>query len=204
MATKKKAEPKTKKVEIVCILDRSGSMHAMKEEAIGGFNDFLEKQQELPGKARLTVCLFDHEYELLYNGLDLKKAKPIDDTTYVPRGTTALRDAIGRTVDTVRARIKKTRKDRRPDKVILSILTDGRENASKDYAPNVIKEMLETCQKEEDWDIFYLAANQDAIAVGHGYGITPNCSYNYSSAVKGSTRGIISTMNSNVTRSRTK
>lgn len=85
--------------EIACIVDRSGSMHSIAEDAVGGFNRFLEEQKALPGRARLTLVLFDHEYQLLCAGLDLRRVPPLDDRLYRPRGMTALLDAVGRTLD---------------------------------------------------------------------------------------------------------
>ncbi len=87
--------------EIVCILDRSGSMQSMRDDAIGGFNAFLEEQKKLPGAAHLTVVLFDHEYDVLHQGVDIQQVAPLNSDTYVPRGQTALLDAVGRTVDDV-------------------------------------------------------------------------------------------------------
>jgi uncharacterized protein YegL len=115
--------------ELVFILDRSGSMGTMAKEAIGGFNAFLEEQKKLPGEAKLTLALFDHQYSLVCNGKDIKDVEPLDDKTYVPRGTTALLDAIGRTIDDVGSRLSATTEAERPSKILVAILTDGQENA---------------------------------------------------------------------------
>ena len=83
-------------------------MNAMKEEAIGGINAFLESQQKLPGEARLTLVLFDHEYIVAHDGVPIKDVPPLDNHSYVPRGTTALLDAIGRTINTIGERLDRT------------------------------------------------------------------------------------------------
>src|SRR5258708_24059358 len=106
-------------------------MNAMKEEAIGGINAFLESQQKLPGEARLTLVLFDHEYIVAHDGVPIKDVPPLDKHSYVPRGTTALLDAIGRTINTIGERLDRTPEPDRPGKVIVAILTDGLENASQ-------------------------------------------------------------------------
>ncbi|MFQ5570092.1 MAG: hypothetical protein ACE5G0_10490 [Rhodothermales bacterium] len=149
--------------EIICIIDRSGSMDSIRSDAIGGFNAFLEGQKEHPGEARLTLVLFDHEYDLVHDGLDLHKVRPLDTSTYVPRGTTALLDAIGRTIDDVGARLSRTPEPQRPGTVIVAILTDGLENASKDYTQQRISEMIEHQRQKYSWEFVFLAANQDAI-----------------------------------------
>jgi uncharacterized protein YegL len=102
--------------EIGFVLDRSGSMNTMKDEAIGGINAFLESQQKLPGEARLTLVLFDHEYIVVHDGVPIKEVPPLDNHSYVPRGTTALLDAIGRTINTIGERLNKTPEQDRPGK----------------------------------------------------------------------------------------
>jgi len=102
--------------EIGFVLDRSGSMNTMKDEAIGGINAFLESQQKLPGEARLTLVLFDHEYIVVHDGVPIKEVPPLDNHSYVPRGTTALLDAFGRTINTIGERLNKTPEQDRPGK----------------------------------------------------------------------------------------
>ena len=129
--------------EIICILDRSGSMASVATDAIGGFNQFLKDQKELPGEASLTVVLFDNKYELLHENTPINDVPDLNFKTYVPRGMTALLDAIGKTIDETGKRLKNTPEDQRPEKVIVSILTDGFENASCKYDKSKIKEMIE-------------------------------------------------------------
>lgn len=150
--------------EIVCIVDRSGSMQAIRSDAIGGFNSFLNSQQKLPGEARFTLVLFDHDYEVLHDCVPLPSVPPLDEDSYTPRGTTALLDAIGRTIDDVGKRLAKTPEADRPANVIVAILTDGMENASSDYRQQHISEMIAHQQEVYDWEFLFLAANQDAIA----------------------------------------
>ena len=151
--------------EIVCVIDRSGSMMSIKDDAIGGFNGFIEAQKKVKGEAKLTLALFNHQYELVYNGVALDEVK-LDDENFVPRGTTALLDAIGRTVDDVGARLAATNEAERPAQVIVAILTDGQENASKDYSQARIAEIIEHQQEQYQWEFIFLAANQDAFSTG--------------------------------------
>lgn len=165
--------------EIVFILDRSGSMGSMAQEAISGFNAFLEDQKKLPGEARLTLVLFDHEYTLVYGGKDIKSAEPLCDHTYVPRGCTALLDSIGRTIDDVGKRLNEMAEEERPGKVLVAILTDGLENASSDFTKAKISEMISHQREKYAWEFVFLAANQDAISEAAKIGINANLSMNY-------------------------
>jgi hypothetical protein len=165
--------------ELVFVLDRSGSMELMRDEAIGGFNAFLEEQKKLPGEAKLTLALFDNQYDLVCNGKDIKCVEPLDEHTYVPRGTTALLDAIGRTVADVGRRLNDTPECDRPSKVLVAILTDGMENASNDYTKDKISEVISHQRGKYSWEFMFLAANQDAIAEGTSLGISAGLSYNY-------------------------
>ena len=150
--------------EIAFVLDRSGSMNPIADDAIGGFNTFLKDQQALPGQARLTLVLFDHEYLVVHNSVDIQAVGPLDSNTYVPRGMTALLDAVGRTIDDTGARLAATPEEQRPAKVIVAILTDGQENASRDYTFAKVSGMIKHQQEKYSWEFIFLAANQDAIA----------------------------------------
>ncbi|MEM8558627.1 MAG: hypothetical protein AAGG50_12465 [Bacteroidota bacterium] len=161
--------------ELVCILDRSGSMESIRADAIGGFNAFLGEQKKLDGEARLTLVLFDHEYDRRLDAAPLAEVEPLTEATFVPRGNTALLDAIGRTIDDVGARLARTPEAERPGSILVCILTDGMENASSDYTRDRVKSMIEHQQKKYGWEFQFLAANQDAFAEASRIGIArPN------------------------------
>jgi uncharacterized protein YegL len=157
--------------EIICILDRSGSMSSIRNDAIGGFNTFLESQKAVPGEARLTLVLFDDQYDVVHRAAPLKQVPGLDEATFVPRGTTALLDAIGRTVDDVGRRLAAIPEADRPGKVIVAILTDGMENSSRRYTRDRVFDMIRHQQDVYSWEFIFLAANQDAIATAAGIGI---------------------------------
>lgn len=159
---------------IVCIVDRSGSMQGAKEDAIGGFNSFLEKQQAEPGACLLTYVQFDHEYEVVHDGIDIHDMKPLDETTFVPRGNTALLDAIGRGISTVSARIEATPVSERPDHVVLVILTDGGENHSREFARFRVQGLVEDCTQKKGWKVIYLAQGIEAFDEAARMGLDPN------------------------------
>lgn len=152
------------RTEIACVIDRSGSMNDIRSDAIGGFNAFLRDQKSVAGECKLTLVLFNHEYSIVHDGVNLQDVPELTEQTYVPSGTTALLDAVGRTVDTIGGRLDKQAD--KPKKVIVVILTDGMENASKDYTRSRVAEMIKHQQEKYSWEFIFLAANQDAFSVG--------------------------------------
>jgi len=163
--------PKKDFTEIICVIDRSGSMEMIREDAIGGFNAFLEDQKEIPGEATMTYTQFDTEYEIIHDNKPLSEVPPLDATTYVPRGATALLDAIGRTMNEVGARLAETPEEERPEKVMFIILTDGEENSSMEFTREQIMEMIKTQEEDYSWEFLYLAADQAGIQAGLDLGI---------------------------------
>lgn len=171
--------------EIVCIIDKSGSMETVKEDAIGGFNSFLKEQQEQPGEALLTLVLFDTEYKRLTDGKPAKEVQPLNRKTYSPGGMTALLDAVGITLDRVSRRIEETPDAEKPEKVIVAILTDGLENSSVEYSGRQIFEKIRHKQKVDNWEFVYLGANQDAIKAGAELGIREDRAMNFAGTGEG-------------------
>jgi uncharacterized protein YegL len=158
--------------EIAFILDRSGSMEPLTNEAVGGFNAFLETQQREPGAAALiSLVLFDNEYLLVYRSQDIHQVPKLTDQVYQARGTTALRDAIGITIDGLGEKLDKTPEPLRPGKVIVAILTDGLENASQRYNHPMIAKRIKHQREKYGWEFVFLAANQDAVLTGTGLGV---------------------------------
>jgi uncharacterized protein YegL len=160
--------PNQNLTEIVMIVDRSGSMVSIKDDAQGGFNAFIEEQKKLPDEARLTLVQFDSEYEMLHENRPLKD---IPAYTLIPRGNTALLDAIGRTLAAVGERLAKTSEDQRPGKVLVVVITDGQENASTEYNREKVFEAITHQKDKYKWEFLFLAANQDAIKAGASIGI---------------------------------
>ncbi len=150
--------------EIAFILDRSGSMSSLQEQAISGFNRFLADQVAQPGDARLTLVLFDDEYLVPVEALAIRDVPLLDAATYVPRNTTALLDAIGLTVDRLGQRLAVMPEIERPAQVIVAILTDGLENASTRYTWKDIASRIRHQREKYNWQFLFLGANQDAIA----------------------------------------
>jgi uncharacterized protein YegL len=168
--------------EIVFILDRSGSMRNLTNDTIGGFNAFIDQQKKEPGEAVLTTVLFDDQYEILHNGVNLKDVKELTGKEYFARGCTALLDAIGKTINTVGEQLNKTNEENKPSKVIFVITTDGFENASKEFTQPQIKEMIEHQTNKYNWQFMFLGANIDAVATASSYGISGQFASNYTAS----------------------
>lgn len=171
--------------ELVFILDRSGSMRRLEEETIEGFNGLIEKQKTLPGETRLTTVLFDNEYTLLHDRMDLQTVKPLTREDYFARGMTALLDAVGKTIDLIGNRLSETPEAERPSKVLFVITTDGMENASREYTAQRVRDMI-THQKEKySWEFLFLGANIDAVATAKDIGISADRAAQYCCDEKG-------------------
>ena len=185
MMDKAKNKKKSNKnlTEIVMILDRSGSMARLEEETIGGYNSFIEEQKKEDSEANLTTILFDNEYEVLHDRVNLKDVEPLTDRDYYARGMTALLDAIGKTIQEISRKISDSEGKNTPDKVIFVITTDGYENASREFSNKQIKEMVEKKKNENNWEFLFFGANIDSFGVGHSMGI--NHTYDYDATSDG-------------------
>jgi len=170
---------KANSTELVFILDRSGSMGGLESDTIGGFNSMLKKQQEEEGECRLTTVLFDGEYEVLHDRIDIQAVNPITGREYFVRGNTALLDAVGKTINKIESVQKNTAEEYRAKKVLFVITTDGMENASREFSCDEIKSMIQNCKKKHDWEFIFLGANIDAIDVADRFGIGKNRAQNF-------------------------
>lgn len=187
--------------EIVCIVDKSGSMDSVKDDAIGGFNSFIETQMKLPGKAFFTFYLFDTEKKEICSGIPIEDIKKLNEETYVPGGMTALLDAVGTAIDSVGSRLQKMPEEERPEKVIVAILTDGQENSSKEYTQEQVKEMIETQQEKFNWDFVYISASPTAWEDSGSIGISAGDTIQYAATNVG-TRNSYAELSKSVTSSR--
>ena len=151
-------------VDVIFILDRSGSMGGLESDTIGGFNSVL-----------------DDQYELLHDRVDITKVKNITEKEYYVRGSTALLDAIGKTIAKEKAIQDTLPKGEKATKVLFIIITDGLENASKEYNSATVKRLIETQKEKYGWEFLFLGANIDAIETASAIGISAERAVNYNS-----------------------
>jgi uncharacterized protein YegL len=175
---------KTNLTEIIFLLDRSGSMAGLERDTIGGFNSFIERQNKLEGDTVVTTVLFDDKYEIICDGVPAEDAMLTSDNYFV-RGTTALLDAIGKTIVDVGFRLAKTKEDERPSNVIFVITTDGMENASVEFSYKKIKELIKHQQERYNWEFIFLGANIDAEIEADNIGINVTNAYNFEASTTG-------------------
>lgn len=165
--------------ELVFILDKSGSMCGLEKDTIGGYNSMLEQQRKVDGECVITTVLFDNRYELLHDRIDIRAVQPISEKEYFVGGSTALLDAIGKTIHKIGTAQKNTAEDYRAEKVMFVIITDGAENASRHYSSMQVKEMIQRQKERYGWEFIFLGANIDAVETAGRFGIDADRAVDY-------------------------
>ena len=159
------------------LLDRSGSMQSIKSDIEGGFAAYLDEQRKAPGEALASLSQFDDVYEVVYADRPLADVPPLD---LQPRHMTALHDAMGRLITDAGAKLAALPEDQRPGTVVVAIMTDGLENASKEWNAASIKALVTQQTDTYGWQFMYMGADQDAIEVGESLGVARDHSVTYS------------------------
>ena len=159
-------------MDVIFILDRSGSMHGSEDDTIGGFNSYIENNKK--NNYRITTILFDNEYEMLYEGVKISDVKPLTKKEYFTRGSTALLDAIGRSINYM--------DDKESKKALFIITTDGYENASREYTKDKIKKLI---KNHSNYEFMYIGADIDSYNEGESLGIRKENISNYVKDKKG-------------------
>jgi Mg-chelatase subunit ChlD len=168
-----KLPPNNENLDLVFLIDRSGSMYGSEEDTIGGFNSFIEKEKSKGLSTKVTTILFDDEYEVLYKRKSIEDVKNLTRDEYYVRGTTALLDAIGKTITTLNTEID--------NKVLFVIMTDGMENASVEFSKSQIKNMIEN----HTWEFIFIGANIDSYSEAGRIGIKKSRTANYCKSRRG-------------------
>lgn len=157
-------------VEVVFIIDESGSMSGLEADTVGGFNSTIEKQRAIEGKCIVSTVFFNTRSRVYHDRLDLANIKKMERTDYYPNGCTALVDAVCESIKHIKTIHRYIREEDVPSKTLFIITTDGMENASRKYSSKELKEMIEE-RKKAGWEFIYLAANIDAFATAKDYGL---------------------------------
>lgn len=169
--------------ELVIIIDKSGSMQPLTEDVIGGFNSLVEEQKK-EGETIVTTIFFNDSIKFIHERTDIKEVKPLDKRTYCASGCTALLDAIGDGIAFIKSKHASTREENLPKNTIFSIMTDGLENASREYSYKKIKGMIEF-QKKCGWDFIFQAANIDTEYEANRLGIDADMAMSFEANPEG-------------------
>ena len=179
------------------LLDRSGSMQSIKQDIVGGFDAFVAEQRRAGGECRMTLARFDNEYEQVFAD------RPIDEVGALelePRGSTALLDSMGRLVVDAGARLAALPEHERPGTVVVAVMTDGYENASREWSHQAIKALVDQQTETYGWQFLYMGADQDAIEVGASIGVPKEHAMTYS---RGRVNAMMTATSANIGRYRT-
>ena len=165
--------------ELVMILDRSGSMHGLEKDTIGGYNAMLEKQKQEGNQVLVSTVLFNGESTVVHDRVSLSEVSPMTEKDYVPGGSTALVDAMGDAIHHVKNVHKYIRQEDVPAKTLFVMITDGMENASRRYTSDQVKAMVEEQKTQQGWEFIFLGANIDAVETARHYGISEDRAVDY-------------------------
>jgi Mg-chelatase subunit ChlD len=167
---------------IAVVVDRSGSMQKIKSDAEGALRSFVEDQRTQPGRCTVRLDEFDTQHNLVYGSTDINV---VPDYTLVPRGGTALLDAMGRAINGFGHELASLPEERRPGRVVFIVITDGEENSSIEFTRDQVFKLVNEQKDKYNWDFVFLAANQDAIQTGASFGIGQGSSLTFATTNAG-------------------
>lgn len=183
---------------IAVVLDRSSSMTAIRDATIAAFNDMLIEQKKQPGRADLTLVAFSDNVSWLRTGEPLQDSLPLTKETYIPGGNTALFDAIGKTIDVLGLQISGLNEVHRPGRVLVVVLTDGEENASKQYDNERVRRMIERQRSAYSWEFLFIGAEANTVLVARDIAVPQSNVIRYAATASG-VKNSMSAMNNVVT-----
>lgn len=186
---------------ITIVLDRSGSMATCYDDTLGGFNTFVDGQRKLPGVCELSLFQFDNDFEPVFVNCPISDAPPLSRLNYIPRGGTALYDAVARAIESTGKHYASLASSARPGKVLFAIITDGGENASTQFTREAVFKKIAHQTGRYNWEFVFIGANQDAYASAADIGIKTANVLNYAQTEVG-TQAVFQKLNSNAMRYR--
>ena len=193
---------KHNKTHILILLDKSGSMLSFKDDTIGGINSFISEQKMLPGEIDVTLVTFSTTYHIIYSG-PIENFPELNERNYRASGNTALLESVSKSMFDLGKRFADTKEEERPEKVMVAIITDGKENASQpQFTKERVKNEIKHQQDIYSWDFIYLGANQDSFAEAHNLNIGFGNTINFS-ATSGGFGNAYSSLNSVTSKLRT-
>ncbi len=178
---------KKNSVELVFILDKSGSMHGLEADTIGGFNSVIDEQKKQEGEVLVTTVLFSNDAETVHDRVSIDKIKPMTEDDYIVGGCTALLDAVGGAIKHIEEIHRYIRPEDVPEKTMFVITTDGLENASRKYSGSEVRKMVEQ-KKKKGWNFIFLASNIDAAEAAENLGVGREKSAKFAATAAGSRR----------------
>ena len=181
---------------IIFVVDRSGSMSGIAKDMIGGYNEFIKKQKEIPGECEVFFYQFDDIYESVFENLSLQNVPELTDKTYIPRNCTALFDAVGKTINNIGKKLSDMSEDERPERILVITLTDGQNNASKEFDGAAVRDMIKHQTEVYKWDFVFLGSNIDAWEAGGSIGVKSSSTLQFANN-SGSVAGAFRSLNAN-------
>ena len=166
-------ENKDVDMDLVFVLDKSGSMWGLEKDTIGGFNSFIKREQAKNQNTRVTLVLFNDEYKILYTRKPIDEVEELTSEEYFTEGCTALLDAVGRTIVSLDGEVSR--------KVMFVITTDGLENASTEFKKDDVKKLIE----DHPWEFLFIGADIDSYSEAATLGIERGRSANYTKSSAG-------------------
>lgn len=165
--------------EIVVVLDRSGSMQRIRSDMEGAFDHFIAEQRLGPGECHVTLTRFDDTFESVYVHKPIAEVAKLE---LIPRGGTALWDALGKTIGLVGGRFASLPEHERPGRVVVLVITDGFENQSKEWDAARLRAAVEHQEKKYGWQFIYLGCTPGAALEAGEIGIKNMANYTASAA----------------------
>jgi len=175
---------------ISMVIDRSGSMGSCWSDVTGGFAKLIQDQKLLDKPCTFTLVAFDNEYLKPADFEDIKNVAEVLD--FAPRGSTALLDAVGKSIVETGEKLAALNEDERPEKVLFVIQTDGRENASREFTAEKVKELIESQKADYNWEFMFLSADLSSLESARSWGVTFDSSAAYGDQNTAATYNMVS------------